>query len=81
MASPVDIELPPGFSEMSREEQIRYAQKLWDYVAPGPDDVPIPDWQIQQAEQSIEAHIKGEMKTFTWDEVKARVQSKNGDAG
>ena len=76
MASPFKIELPPGFEKMSREEQVRYAQQLWDHVAPGPDDVPAEEWQIKQAETRLDAYLENPTKAIPWSEVKRRVRSK-----
>lgn len=35
---------PPGFDELSIEEQVEYAGDLWDYVTSEPDRVPTPEW-------------------------------------
>ena len=38
---------PPGFDELSIEEQVEYAGDLWDYVTSDPDQVPTPDWHME----------------------------------
>jgi len=38
---------PPGFDDLSSEEQIAYVQSLWDLIAAKPDQVPVPDWHRQ----------------------------------
>ena len=60
---------------MSREEQVKYAQQLWDYVAPGPGEVPVQDWQVEQAEQRLDAYLDGKTNGRSWSEVKKQVQS------
>ena len=34
---------PVGFAELSKIEQIRYVQALWDRSAEEPDDLPVPE--------------------------------------
>jgi hypothetical protein len=33
---------PPGFSELTKSEQIRYLQALWDRIAEHPGELPAP---------------------------------------
>ena len=35
---------PPGFDELSIDEQVEYAGDLWDYVTSEPDRAPTPEW-------------------------------------
>jgi putative addiction module component (TIGR02574 family) len=44
---------PPGFSELSKAEQIRYLQALWDRVAESPGELPVPESHIELAEQRL----------------------------
>jgi putative addiction module component (TIGR02574 family) len=44
---------PPGFSNLSKAEQVRYLQALWDRIAENPDQVPIPETHLQIAEQRL----------------------------
>lgn len=76
MASPLDIELPPGFEDMSREEQVRYAQKLWNHVAPKPEELSVPAWQIELAKQRLEEHLAHPDDVVAHDEVVARVRER-----
>ncbi len=34
---------PPGFAGMSKAEQLRYLQELWDRVADAPGELPVPE--------------------------------------
>jgi putative addiction module component (TIGR02574 family) len=44
---------PPGFSKLSKPEQIRYLQALWDRVAESPGELPVPESHIELAEQRL----------------------------
>jgi len=39
---------PAGFNQLSKAEQIRYVQMLWDKIAAHPSDVDVPGghWQV-----------------------------------
>ncbi len=44
---------PPWFSNLSKPEQIRYLQALWDRIAENPNQVPVPETHLQVAEQRL----------------------------
>jgi putative addiction module component (TIGR02574 family) len=44
---------PVGFSELSKIEQIRYVQALWDRIAEHPDDVPVLESHLALAEERL----------------------------
>lgn len=44
---------PPGFSNLSKAEQVRYLQALWDRIAENPSEVPIPETHLEVAEQRL----------------------------
>jgi len=44
---------PTGFSELSKAEQIRYLQALWDRIAERPGEIPVPKSHIELAEQRL----------------------------
>ena len=47
------IHEPPGFSKLSKAEQIRYVQALWDRIAERPGELPVPESHIDLAEQRL----------------------------
>jgi Putative addiction module component len=44
---------PPGFNKLSKAEQIRYLQTLWDRIGHIPEAVPAPERHIDLAEQRL----------------------------
>ena len=44
---------PPGFSKLSKAEQVRYLQALWDRITENPSDVPVPEAHLEVAEQRL----------------------------
>ena len=47
------ISKPPGFSNLSKVEQVRYLQALWDRIAENPSEVPVPETHLEVAEQRL----------------------------
>ncbi|MBI3013680.1 MAG: addiction module protein [Candidatus Tectomicrobia bacterium] len=44
---------PPGFSKLSKAEQICYLQVLWDRIVESPGELPVPQSHIELAEQRL----------------------------
>ena len=44
---------PPGFSDLSKAEQIRYLQALWDRIAERPGEIPVPESHLALAEERL----------------------------
>jgi putative addiction module component (TIGR02574 family) len=50
---PATIPEPAGFNELSKEEQIRYLQALWDRIAREPGEIPVPESHLALAEERL----------------------------
>lgn len=47
---------PPGFSELSKQEQIRYLQALWDRIVEHPGELPVPESHLALAEERLASY-------------------------
>lgn len=47
---------PPGFDDLSVEEQIDFVQSLWDRIAATPEQVPMPEWHRRIIRERLEAY-------------------------
>jgi putative addiction module component (TIGR02574 family) len=47
------IEMPIGFSQLSKAEQVRYLQALWDQISEQPDEIPVRESHLQLAEERL----------------------------
>jgi putative addiction module component (TIGR02574 family) len=66
---------PPGFDQLSADEQIDYVQSLWDRIVATPGLVPVPEWHREILDQRLkecEAMDAGE----SWDVVRERLRRK-----
>jgi len=47
------IKEPAGFSDLTKSEQIRYLQALWDSIAERPGEIPVPESHLALAEERL----------------------------
>ena len=69
---------PPGFDELTVEDQVEYVHSLWDRIAAEPDQVPVPDWHREVLEQRLAAHQSSPGIARPWDKVREEIRSKLG---
>ncbi|HZM86403.1 MAG TPA: addiction module protein [Blastocatellia bacterium] len=50
------IPLPSGFTDMSKADQVRYLQDLWDHIADSPGEIPVPESHFQLVEARLKRH-------------------------
>ena len=49
----LSIEAPTGFGQLSKMEQVRYLQALWDQISEQPEEIPVPESHLQLAEARL----------------------------
>lgn len=47
---------PPGFSDLSKADQIRYLQALWDRISEKPREIPVLDTHLALAEDRLDQY-------------------------
>jgi len=78
MSKPVALP-PPGFDELSVEEQIEYVQSLWDRIAASPEQVPVPDWHRDILNERLKDYEANADAGESWDVVRDRLRDKLRD--
>jgi len=73
MSGPLPVP-PPGFDELSIDQQIDYVQSLWDHIAANVDQVPLADWQRELLEERLAVHRAAPLDARPWEEVLERLQ-------
>jgi putative addiction module component (TIGR02574 family) len=68
---------PAGFSQLSKPEQIRYLQALWDHIAERPDEIPVPESHIEIAEQRLAKYRRDPSKGRPAHDIFDRLQKKD----
>ena len=67
---------PPGFDDLSVEEQINYVQSLWERIAATPDQVSVPDWHLETLDARVKDYQANPDAQESWDAVRERLREK-----
>lgn len=62
---------PPGFDEMSAEEQLDYVNGLWGRMLAHPEALPVPDWHQKILAERLAEYQAGKAGAGRpWSEVR-----------
>lgn len=50
------VPTPPGFDSLSKAEQVRYLQELWDQISEDPGALPVPESHLRLAEERLKRY-------------------------
>ena len=67
---------PPGFEELSVEEQIDYIQSLWERMAAHPEDIPVPDWHRKILEERLADLDENPDAGSSWEEAREAIKKR-----
>ena len=70
--------LPPGFEQLSYEEQLDYVEQLFDYVRANAKYVEIPEWHLEILEERMARYRAVSVEGRTWDEFKKELKKEFG---
>jgi len=70
---------PPGFDELSVDEKIDYVQSLWERIAAGPDEVPVPDWHARIVSERLGSYRAAPDQGRPWSEAREDLERKLRD--
>lgn len=67
---------PPGFAELSKAEQVRYLQALWDRIAEQPGELPVPESHVLLAEERLAEYRRDPTRVRPPHEILDRLATK-----
>ena len=67
---------PPGFDQLSVDEQIDYVQSLWDRIAATPALLPVPEWHRELLDERLKDCQTNPDAGASWDVVRERIRDK-----
>lgn len=70
---------PPGFDQLTVEEQIDYLQSLWDRIAASADRIPVPEWHQRIIQERLEAYHANPTAGRPWEQVREDIERKLGN--
>lgn len=71
------IPAPPGFSQLSKAEQVHYVQALWDQIAENPAALHVPESHLKLIEQRLNQHLSKPSPGHSAFEVLDRLNSES----
>jgi putative addiction module component (TIGR02574 family) len=63
--------------ELTLSEKLQLLEDLWDSIALNSDQIPVLDWQKEELARRKAAYLQNPDSGSSWDEVKARIRSRN----
>lgn len=64
---------PPGFDALSKAEQVRYLQALWDQISEDPEALPVPESHLQLVEERLRRYRENPSRGHSAFEVLDRL--------
>ena len=64
---------PPGFDELSADEQADYASELWDRVLVREDEISVPDWHMEIVRERMARYERDGMQGISLEEFEKKV--------
>lgn len=61
---------PPGFDNLSVDEQVEYVQSLWERISAHPEDVAVPDWHRAVIRERLAQLDANPQAGRPWSEVR-----------
>jgi putative addiction module component (TIGR02574 family) len=60
---------PPGFDDLSADEQADYASQLWDRVTEREHEISVPDWHMEIVRERMARYERDGMQGISWEEL------------
>ena len=61
--------------DLSPSERLQLVEDLWDSLASEPGDVPVHEWQLEEAARRRENLLKDPASGLSWEELKRRIRA------
>ena len=71
------VPAPQGFSDLSKADQVRYLQNLWDQISEQPGDIPVPESHLKLAEKRLRSYRDNPSTANPAFEILARLAKKS----
>ncbi|HEV2829027.1 MAG TPA: addiction module protein [Pyrinomonadaceae bacterium] len=70
------IPIPQGFTELTKAEQLRYVQSLWDQISEQPEEIPVPESHPQLVKERLRRYRQNPASAQPAFEVVDRILQK-----
>jgi putative addiction module component (TIGR02574 family) len=66
---------PPGFDDLTLEEQVDYIQALWQRISSRTEEAPTPHWHREIVRERVAAYEAEPRNVRNWEEVQNRIRA------
>ena len=67
---------PPGFDELTLDEQIEYVHSLWERISARADEVPVPEWHKAELARRLADYEAAPDAGRPWDAVETDLRKR-----
>ena len=60
---------PPGFDDLTADEQADYASELWNRVTEREHEISVPDWHMEIVRERMARYEREGMQGISWEEL------------
>ena len=60
---------PPGFDDLSADEQADYASELWDRVTEREHEISVPDWHVEIVRERMARYEREGMEGISLEDL------------
>ena len=60
---------PPGFDDLSADEQAQYASELWDRVTEREHEISVPDWHMEIVRERMARYERDGMEGISLEDL------------
>jgi len=65
-------------SQMALSEKLALVEDVWNEIATGHQEVPLPEWQQQELDKRYQAYQNDQLVLHDWEAVHQTLRSKSG---
>jgi len=64
---------PPGFDDLSVDEQAEYASELWDRVTLREHEINVPDWHMEIVQERLARYERDGMEGISLEDLEKQL--------
>jgi len=64
---------PPGFDDLSADEQAEYAGELWDRVTLREHEISVPDWHMEIVQERLARYERDGMEGISLEDLEKQL--------
>ena len=67
----------PALAALTPAEKLQLIEKLWEELSATPEEIPVPQWQLDELDRRSAEYAKNPSSGIPWEEVKRNILSRH----